>query len=56
METLTVRGKPVPEQLMSAIRSRNLADQAIKNPKAAQILQHIEKVTVEDGRVVIESK
>jgi len=56
METLTVRGKPVPEQLMSAIRSRNLADQAIKNPKAAQILQHIEKVTVEDRRVVIESK
>ncbi|MBP8800608.1 MAG: hypothetical protein KBI41_03665 [Kiritimatiellae bacterium] len=56
MESLTVRGKPVPEQLMSAIRSRNLADQAFGSPKAAQILQRIEKVKVEDGRLVIESE
>ncbi len=56
MESLTVRGKPVPEQLMSAIRSRNLADRAFEDSNAAQILRRIEKVGVEDGRLVIESE
>ncbi len=56
MDSLSVRGKAVPDQVMAAIRSKNLAERALEHPKAAQILQHIEKVTVANGRMVIEAR
>jgi len=56
MDELSVRGKPVPAQMMSMLRTKNLAEKAMENPKAAAVLRRIESVRVEDGRIVISAK
>ncbi|NLG01483.1 MAG: hypothetical protein GX565_15235, partial [Lentisphaerae bacterium] len=56
MDELSVRGKPVPEQMMRMLRTKNLAEKALENPKAAPVLRRIESVRVEDGRIVISAK
>jgi len=56
MDTLTVRGKALPDQLMNAIRSRNLAEKAFENPKAAAVLQKLDSVAVRDGKLFVKAK
>ena len=56
MDSLSVRGKPVPEKFMSTIRSKNLAEKAFENPKAAEVLQKLDSVTVRDGKLTIKAK
>ena len=56
MDSLSVRGKPVPEQFMGTIRTRNLAEKAFENPKVAAVLEKLESVTVRDGKLVIKAK
>ena len=56
IDTLSVRGKPVPDQFMSAIRSRNLAEKVAEEPKTAEVLQKLDSVSVRDGQLVIKAK
>ena len=56
MDALSVRGKPVPENFMAGIRSKNLAEDAAKKPKAAALLEKLDSVTVRDGKLRIKSK
>lgn len=56
MDSLSVRGKPVPEQFMKTIRTKNLAEKAFENPRAAAVLEKLESVTVRDGKLVIQAK
>lgn len=56
IDTLSVRGKPVPDSFMRAIRSRNVAEQASAEPKVAEVLQKLDSVTVRDGQIVIKAK
>jgi hypothetical protein len=41
---------------MRMLRTKNLAEKALENPKAAPVLRRIESVRVEDGRIVISAK
>lgn len=56
MDSLSVRGKAVPDQFMAAIRSKNLAEKAFENPKSAEVLQKIDSIAVRDGKLVIKAK
>jgi hypothetical protein len=56
MDKLSVRGKPLPEPFMAGIRSKNLAEDASKNPKTVEALAKIDSVSVRDGKLRIVSK
>ena len=56
IDSLNVRGKTVPDVALSQIRSKNLAEELLKNPKSASVLQKLESVTVRDDRLVIKAK
>ena len=51
-----VKGKPLPETFMGAIRQENLAKDAYKDPKHAEALRKVESLKVEDGRVIIKAR
>lgn len=56
MDSLSVRGKPLPEALMSTVRTKNLAEKAMENPQAAAALHKLDSVKVSDGKLVIKAK
>lgn len=56
LDSLSVRGKPVPPPFMEAVRSRNLAERAMQDPKAAAVLKKLDSVAVQDGTLVIKAK
>ncbi len=56
LDALEVNGKPVPEQIMSAIRSQNLAKDVYKDAKSVEVLKKLDSIKVEDGRVLIEPR
>ena len=53
---VTVKGKPLPPQLMAAFKTRNLAEQAQTNPNLRKALAHIDSLKIENGAVVIRTK
>lgn len=53
---ITVKGKPVPPQLMAAFKTRNLAEQAQADPNFQKALAHIDSLKIENGAVVIRTK
>jgi len=56
IDTLSVRGKPVPDSFMRAIRSKNVAEQVSAEPKVAEVLQKLDSLSVRDGRLVLKAK
>lgn len=50
---VTVKGKPLPETFMSALRQENLAKDAYKDAKNAEFIRKLERIEVKDGRVII---
>lgn len=54
--TMEVKGRPVPERLMSRLRRRNLAPTAATEPDAAMLLRRLGDVTVEGGRVTVQPR
>jgi hypothetical protein len=54
-ETLTAKGKPVPEHIMRQVRTQNLAADLNKNPQAAEGLKKIRNVEVKDGKLFVEA-
>lgn len=56
MDTLSVRGKPLPEPFMAGIRGKNLAEEAVKDPKNMAALEKIGSISVRDGKLRIVSK
>ena len=55
IKTLSVKGKPVPEQFLSALNKENLAAELAGNPETARILQRIKSVRVEGGKLIVET-
>jgi hypothetical protein len=51
-----VKGKPLPETFMSALRHENLAKDAYKDPKNAEVIRKVDSLRVDDGRVVIKAR
>lgn len=56
MDALTVRDRQVPEKFMAGIRSKNLAEEAAKNPNAVALIQKLDSVTVREGKLRIKAK
>ena len=56
LDSLTVRGKPASSSFLNAVRSRNLAEGALNNPKYADVMRRIESIDVRDDRLVIKAK
>lgn len=56
LDALEVNGKPVPEQAMAAIRNQNLAKDLYKDAASVEVLQRIERLIVEDGRLLVKPR
>ena len=55
-QTIIVKGKPLPEAYMQAIRKENLAAKLTNEPSAAAVLQGLEDIQVKEGRLVVVPK
>lgn len=53
VKDVKVKGKPLPETFMSPLRQENLAKDAYKDAKNAEIIRKLERIEVKDGRVII---
>ncbi|MBN1670589.1 MAG: hypothetical protein JXR37_06130 [Kiritimatiellae bacterium] len=56
VDSIEVKGKPVPEQIMQEIRAKNLAEDSNTDPDTAAALDKIESVTVQNGKLRIVPK
>jgi hypothetical protein len=56
LDSLSVRGKPLPDQIMTNLRGTNLAENANNNPESSQMFQKIESIDVQGGKVCIVPK
>ncbi len=50
---VSVKGKPLPESFMSKLRHENLAKDAYKDPKHAELIRKLDRIEVKDGRMFI---
>lgn len=48
-----VKGQPLPDEFIEALRTENMAKRAYEDPKIAAILQKLERIEVRDGKLVI---
>lgn len=55
-ESLTIKGKPVPRNIMRQITAENLADRFNQDPKTAVGLRKLKAIDVKDGKLVIVPK
>lgn len=55
IQTLSVKGKPVPEQFLAALKEENLAANLVNKPETARILQRIKSVRIEGGKLILET-
>lgn len=53
VKSLSVKGKPVPEQWMQGIRNQNLADAWTNNPDFGNAFSRLESIGIHDGKLVI---
>ncbi|HNQ89843.1 MAG TPA: hypothetical protein PKM73_14585 [Verrucomicrobiota bacterium] len=53
LQSLEVKGEPVPDQIMAGIRQQNLAQEAYKDVQKAEALRRLESIRVSDDRLVI---
>lgn len=53
VKSLSVKGKPVPEQWMQGIRSQNLADAWTNNPDFGDAFSRLQAIRIHDGKLII---
>ncbi|HVR35428.1 MAG TPA: hypothetical protein VMS21_06205 [Methylomirabilota bacterium] len=51
-----VKGKPFPEEFMQQLRAKNMAEGATEDPEVRAVLEKLESITVEDGKLTITPK
>lgn len=56
LDSLTVNGKTVPEEMMAGIRAENLAKDYVRDPEVRESLDRFESIDVSDGVVRVEPK
>jgi hypothetical protein len=54
--SLSVRGEPVPRNIMKEVQAVNLADRFNQDPRASAGLRKLQSIEVKDGKLVITSK
>ena len=55
-ESLSVRGKPLPRNIMREVAAENLADRFNQDTKAAAALAKLKSVEVKDGKLIVAPK
>jgi hypothetical protein len=55
-QTVSVKGKPLPEVYLQNIRKQNLAKKINSDPRDSVALDHLESIDVKDGKIVIVPK
>jgi hypothetical protein len=51
-----VGGKAIPEEIMNALRTENLAKKSYEKPEVAEMMKKLESITVKDGSMIITPK
>lgn len=55
LDTLTVRGKPAPEEIMAELRTENLAEELGDVPEYAVVLDRLKNVEIKDNTLILET-
>lgn len=55
-ESLSVRGKPIPRNIMREVAAENLADKFNQDPRAAAGLRKLGVIDVKDGKLIVVPK
>ena len=55
-DSLSIRGKPLPEDFMKGLRSKNLAEEITKNPEKAALFEKLEFIKISDNKLHIKSR
>jgi len=53
VKTLTVKGKPLPEQWMQGIRNQNLAESWTNDPNFGNAFSRLEAIRIQGGKLII---
>lgn len=53
LDGLEVNGKKPPEEFMKSLRQENLAKDASKNPKNAEMIRKLESLEIKDGKIIL---
>jgi hypothetical protein len=56
LDNVTVKGKPIPKDMMEKIRKENLAKDAYKNRENAEKIRKLESIEVKNGKLIITSR
>ena len=56
IQSLEVKGKPLPEDLMGKLRGKNLAEDYNSNPTNAATMGKYESIEVKDGKITVKAK
>lgn len=56
LDSLTVNGSPVSPSFMTQLKAENLAKDVKLDPEAQKLLQRVEKLTIENGEVILKIK
>ena len=55
-QSAEVNGRPLPDQFMASLRTKNLAEDIARDPKNAALLGKLDSIQVKDGKVTIRAK
>jgi hypothetical protein len=53
LDSIEVNGKRVPDQVMEGIRKENLAKDAYKDEKSAEMMRKLESLEIKDGKIIL---
>jgi hypothetical protein len=56
VESGEVNGKPLPKEFIDGLRNKNLAEDATKDPKHAELLAKLENIEIKDGKIIITAR
>ena len=56
MDSLEVNGKRPPEAFLAQLRQQNLAQDASKNPRNAEMIRRFESLEIKDGTIVLKPR
>jgi hypothetical protein len=56
MDSLKVNGKQPPEPFLAQLRQQNIANDAYKNPKNAELISRFESLEIKDGKIILKPR
>ena len=53
LDSLEVNGKQLPGRFLEELRAQNLAKDAYKNPRNAEMIRRFESIQIQDGKIIL---